>query len=158
MNRFFYTTMPSPIGKLLLAGDEQGLKEIRFDPSPIPSTYKKETSCFMEHCAQLKAYFAGELKEFHLKIYPQGAMFQLKVWKELQKIPYGQTISYKEQAQRISSPNACRAVGAANGKNPIPIIIPCHRVIGADGGLTGYAGGLRIKQTLLNIENPNRLL
>lgn len=157
MIRFFYNTMSSPVGELALAGDEQGLKEIRFESNPVPGAYKKDPHGFKEHLTQLRAYFAGELKEFHLEIHPQGTLFQLKVWKELMKIPYGKTITYKEQALRISNPSAYRAVGAANGRNPIPIIIPCHRVIGADGRLTGYAGGLNIKQTLLNIENPSRL-
>ena len=101
---------------------------------------------------QLKAYFAGELENFDLSLSPQGTPFQQKVWSELQKIPYGKTISYGELARRIGNPKASRAVGLANGSNPISIVIPCHRVIGANGKLTGYGGGLPIKEKLLALE------
>jgi methylated-DNA-[protein]-cysteine S-methyltransferase len=101
---------------------------------------------------QLRAYFAGTLEKFHLPLSPQGTQFQLGVWKRLCDIPYGETISYGELARRIGNPNASRAVGLANGSNPIPIIIPCHRVIGSNGKLTGYGGGLPIKEKLLALE------
>ncbi len=101
---------------------------------------------------QLRVYFAGELKEFDLPLAPDGTPFQQKVWRELCKIPYGETISYGELARRIDNPNASRAVGLANGSNPIPIIIPCHRVIGSNGKLTGYGGGLPIKEKLIALE------
>lgn len=101
---------------------------------------------------QLRAYFAGELHEFHLTLNPQGTPFQLKVWERLRGIPYGQTVSYGELARRIGNSNASRAVGLANGSNPIPIVIPCHRVIGSSGALVGYGGGLDIKQKLLALE------
>ena len=101
---------------------------------------------------QLKAYFAGELENFDLPLSPQGTPFQQRVWGELQKIPYGDTISYGELARRIGNPKASRAVGLANGSNPISIVIPCHRVIGANGKLTGYGGGLPIKEKLLALE------
>lgn len=101
---------------------------------------------------QLHGYFSGELESFDLELSPQGTPFQQRVWKELLKIPYGETISYGELARRIGNPNASRAVGLANGSNPIPIIIPCHRVIGSNGKLTGYGGGLPIKERLLALE------
>jgi methylated-DNA-[protein]-cysteine S-methyltransferase len=105
-----------------------------------------------EAVRQLRAYFAGELQAFDLPLAPQGTPFQLAVWKHLCEIPYGETISYGELARRIGNPNASRAVGLANGSNPIPIVIPCHRVIGSNGKLTGYGGGLPIKEKLLGLE------
>jgi methylated-DNA-[protein]-cysteine S-methyltransferase len=107
---------------------------------------------------QLNEYFAGKRRAFDLPLAPRGTDFQLACWNELQQIPFGGTISYSELARRIARPNAVRAVGAANGANPIPIIIPCHRVIGANGTLTGYGGGLHIKRALLAIEQPQRTL
>jgi methylated-DNA-[protein]-cysteine S-methyltransferase len=101
----------------------------------------------------LKAYFRGELKEFDLPLEMQGTEFQLRVWNELRAIPYGETISYAQLAGRIGNPKAVRAVGLANGSNPIPIIVPCHRVIGSDGSLTGFGGGLATKKKLLELEN-----
>jgi methylated-DNA-[protein]-cysteine S-methyltransferase len=112
-----------------------------------------------EPVRQLRAYFAGELKDFDLPLAPKGTEFQQNVWAELCKIPYGETISYGELARRIGNPNASRAVGLANGSNPIPVVIPCHRVIGANGKLTGYGGGLPIKERLLALEKKQlRLL
>jgi methylated-DNA-[protein]-cysteine S-methyltransferase len=108
-----------------------------------------------EAVRQLSEYFAGERKEFDFPLAPEGTEFQRAVWKRLQEIPYGQTISYGELARRVGNPKASRAVGAANGKNPIPIVIPCHRVIGADGKLTGFGGGLPIKEALLAIERSS---
>ena len=105
-----------------------------------------------ETIRQLRAYFAGELETFDLALAPQGTPFQLAVWNRLCEIPYGETISYGELARRIGNPNASRAVGLANGSNPIPIVIPCHRVIGSNGKLTGYGGGLPIKEKLLALE------
>jgi methylated-DNA-[protein]-cysteine S-methyltransferase len=105
-----------------------------------------------ETVRQLRAYFAGELETFELDLAPEGTPFQQKVWSELLNIPFGETISYGELARRIGNPNASRAVGLANGSNPIPIIIPCHRVIGSNGKLTGYGGGLPIKEKLLALE------
>ncbi len=108
---------------------------------------------------QLRAYFAGELTEFDVRLAPRGTEFQLNVWQHLCKIPYGETISYGELARRVGNPRASRAVGLANGSNPIPIIIPCHRVIGSKGNLTGYGGGLLIKEKLLALEQKQlRLL
>jgi methylated-DNA-[protein]-cysteine S-methyltransferase len=152
----FFTEMPSPIGPLLLASNDSGLRMIRFNRSrpasrPDPA-WKKDAAALKEPIRQLRAYFAGELEEFDLPLAPQGTPFQLEVWMRLCDIPYGETISYGELARRIGNPKASRAVGLANGSNPIPIIIPCHRVIGSNGKLTGYGGGLPIKEKLLALE------
>jgi methylated-DNA-[protein]-cysteine S-methyltransferase len=109
-----------------------------------------------EAIRQLRAYFAKKLTRFDLPLQPEGTPFQIEVWRELQTIPYGKVISYGELAKRIGKPRASRAVGGANGSNPIPIIIPCHRVIGSNGKLTGYAGGLHIKEALLKLESARR--
>lgn len=151
-----YTRMESPVGPLLLAADNSGLREILFvngrhAAKPDPA-WREDATPLAETMRQLRAYFAGELQEFDLPLAPQGTEFQLKVWKRLCEIPYGATISYGELARRIGNPNASRAVGLANGSNPIPIIIPCHRVIGSNGKLTGYGGGLPIKEKLLELE------
>lgn len=154
--RVSYTYLESPIGKLLLAGDAQGLQQILFSTDGRPATpdpeWIEDDSALADAIGQLKAYFAGELETFDLSLSPQGTPFQQKVWSELQKIPYGKTISYGELARRIGNPNAGRAVGLANGANPISIVIPCHRVIGSNGKLTGYGGGLPIKEKLLALE------
>ena len=148
--------MASPIGPLLLAAEDSGLREIRFangeHPASPDSTWQEDPSQLVEPIRQLRAYFAGELETFDLPLKPQGTPFQIKVWKLLCDIPYGETISYGELARRIGNPKASRAVGLANGSNPIPIIIPCHRVIGSNGKLTGYGGGLPIKEKLLALE------
>jgi methylated-DNA-[protein]-cysteine S-methyltransferase len=146
----------SPVGILTLAADDAGLRQINFrcdgQPAPVDSSWVEDASTFSEATRQLLAYFAGELEDFDLPLAPLGTAFQQKVWSELRNIPYGQTISYGELAGRIGNPKASRAVGLANGSNPIPIIIPCHRVIGANGKLTGYGGGLEIKEKLLALE------
>ena len=151
-----YAQIPSPIGPLLLAADDSRLSLIWFlnknQPSPANPTWKEDASALNETVRQLRAYFAGELETFDLPLAPKGTPFQQKVWTELCGIPYGETISYGELARRIGNPNASRAVGLANGSNPIPIIIPCHRVIGSNGKLTGYGGGLPIKEKLLALE------
>jgi methylated-DNA-[protein]-cysteine S-methyltransferase len=156
VNTNFYTQIDSPIGGLLLAADDTGLHTILFingkhSAQPDPS-WKKDAAPLQETIRQLRAYFAGELETFDLPLAPQGTAFQLKVWKLLCDIPYGETISYGELARRIGNPKASRAVGLANGSNPIPIVIPCHRVIGSNGKLTGYGGGLPIKEKLLALE------
>jgi len=152
----FYTHLPSPIGSLLLAADSTGLREITFPKNGIPAPaqfgWTEDSSAFSDIICQLRAYFAGELEIFNLPLSPRGTPFQQRVWKELCHIPYGETISYGQLATRIGNPNASRAVGLANGSNPIPIIIPCHRVIGSNGKLTGYGGGLPIKEKLLALE------
>jgi methylated-DNA-[protein]-cysteine S-methyltransferase len=154
--RLSYTYLKSPIGTLLLAGDAEGLQQILFSTDGRPATpdpeWIEDSSALAEVVRQLNAYFAGELENFDLSLSPQGTPFQQKVWAELQKIPYGKTLSYGEVARRIGNPKASRAVGLANGSNPISIVIPCHRVIGANGKLTGYGGGLPIKERLLALE------
>ena len=151
-----FTQIESPLGALLLASDEQGLREINFmdgrHPARPKPEWQEQAAALKETIRQLRAYFAGELRDFDLPLAPQGTEFQQNVWAELCKIPYGETISYGELARRIGNPNASRAVGLANGSNPIPVIIPCHRVIGANGKLTGYGGGLPIKEKLLALE------
>ena len=152
----FYCYMDSPIGNLFLAGDQEGLKYINFpkekkpvDPQP---GWLEMPAFFTSAVAELKEYFAGKRQEFSIETRPEGTDFQLSVWRELQKVPYGKTVSYGELAEMVGNPKASRAVGAANGANPIPIVIPCHRVIGASGGLTGFGGGLDVKQFLLELE------
>ncbi len=151
-----YTRIASPVGPLLLAADDAGLREILFVHGRTPghprSTWRENAAPLKETMRQLRAYFAGKLENFDLPLAPQGTRFQLDVWKRLCEIPYGDTISYGELAKRIGNPKASRAVGLANGQNPIPIIIPCHRVIASDGKLTGYGGGLPIKEKLLALE------
>jgi len=156
-NAMTYTSMESPIGPLLLAGDERGLSLVYFvngrRPKSPPGTWVEDKKRFKEVVRQLQAYFEGKLKDFDLPLVLEGTEFQLLVWRNLQKIPYGETVSYGQLARRIGSPDAARAVGLANGSNPIPIIIPCHRVIGSNGDLTGFGGGLPIKKKLLALES-----
>ena len=116
------------------------------------TSWTRTPSALPEVKRQLEQYFAGRRRKFDLRLAPQGTAFQRKVWKELLKIPYGKTLSYGSLAGRIGDPRAARAVGTANGRNPISIIIPCHRVIGSTGRLTGYAGGLKVKEALLRLE------
>lgn len=145
------TVYESSIGPLTIVVDEAGAVEM------IHFGIRDDVAVFgADRCAdvvrQLAEYLRGERHDFDLRLAPRGTEFQLAVWHELQRIPYGTTISYAELARRIGKPAAMRAVGAANGANPIPIVIPCHRVIGANGTLTGYAGGIERKQTLLELE------
>ena len=151
-----YRPLITPIGPLLLAGDAAGLRFVLFSRgrksvAPRPE-WEPDRGLLDEPVRQLSAYFAGKLREFELAVAPEGTSFQREVWSELQRIPYGETISYGEVARRIGNPKAVRAVGLANGSNPISIIIPCHRVIGSNGSLTGYGGGLPTKQALLALE------
>lgn len=152
-----YTTLKSPIGSLLLAGDEIGLRLVHFASGRRPKSpqrdWTEDMSPFREVIRQLQAYFEGKLKVFDLPLVLEGTEFQLLVWRNLQKIPYGETVSYGQLARRIWKPEASRAVGLANGSNPIPIIIPCHRVIGSNGDLTGFGGGLHVKKKLLALES-----
>jgi methylated-DNA-[protein]-cysteine S-methyltransferase len=151
-----FTKIESPVGPLLLACNDAGLSEINFVNGRHSvrgkPEWREDAAALKEPIRQLRAYFAGELEDFDLPLAPQGTLFQQKVWSELCEIPYGETICYGELARRIGNPNASRAVGLANGSNPIPIVIPCHRVIGANGKLTGYGGGLPIKEKLLALE------
>lgn len=157
MNTRSYTWYESPVGPLLLAGSRAGLNYVSFSSGrhavAIDPDWREDGSVFDGVIEQLCEYFAGERKTFSLTLIPEGTEFQRAVWSELRNIPYGETISYKELADRIGKPKAVRAVGAANGANPIPIIIPCHRVIGNDGSLTGFGGGLPLKKRLLQLES-----
>jgi methylated-DNA-[protein]-cysteine S-methyltransferase len=144
------TLHPSPVGDLLLTADDEGRLTglwLRHDGSPTGGD-----GPFAAVHEQLDAYFAGELQEFDLPLAPHGTPFQVRVWDELTRIPYAETISYKELALRLGDPKLVRAVGTANGRNPLSIIVPCHRVIGADGTLVGYGGGLERKRWLLDHE------
>jgi methylated-DNA-[protein]-cysteine S-methyltransferase len=151
-----YVWEESPVGRLLVAGDAEGLRFVLFGDgrssvSPLPA-WRENPRPLAEAVRQLRAYFDGTLRRFDLPLAPEGTPFQQRVWRELCGIPYGETISYGELAQRIGNPNASRAVGLANGSNPISIVIPCHRVIGTSGKLTGYGGGLKNKEWLLTLE------
>lgn len=151
-----YTYLDSPVGELLVVGNEQGLIAIEFsadgERAALQPDWQQADEPFEEARRQLEAYFAGQLREFNLPLAPRGTPFQLATWRELWKIPYGETITYAELARRIGRPRAVRAVGAANGRNPLAIVVPCHRVIGSNGRLVGYGGGLDIKRKLLEIE------
>jgi methylated-DNA-[protein]-cysteine S-methyltransferase len=150
-NTFRY--LESPIGTLTLIETEDGtLNEIFFSGQETPPGIEPAQSAESMAGRQLEEYFAGKRKQFQLNLQPKGTEFQRQVWKELLNVPYGETRSYLQIAEAIGKPTATRAVGAANGANPIPIIIPCHRVIGANGSLTGYGGGLDIKTKLLELE------
>ncbi|RLC23472.1 MAG: cysteine methyltransferase [Deltaproteobacteria bacterium] len=155
----YYCYFKAPLGRLLLTGNDL-LESLHFPQGKTrkePETdwvYKEKL--FLGAMEQLEAYFKGELTQFDLELNAQGTQFQKMVWQELVKIPYGEIISYSELAKRIGNPNASRAVGMANGKNPISIIIPCHRVIGKNGSLTGFGGGLEVKKNLLEFEKRNK--
>lgn len=150
------TTIDSPIGALTLVGVDGVLTGLymhdRRDAPPAEASGIHDASAFVDVVAQLAAYFRGELTEFDAPLLLTGTPFQQRVWTALREIPYGETVSYGELAAGIGQPTASRAVGLANGRNPIAIIVPCHRVIGADGRLTGYGGGLPRKQHLLSLE------
>ncbi|CDP88693.1 MULTISPECIES: methylated-DNA--[protein]-cysteine S-methyltransferase [Mycolicibacterium] len=150
-----YRTMDSPVGLLTLAGRDGKLMHLRMvDQTYEPSRegWEADDTAFGEAVEQLSEYFVGERTEFDLELDMVGTQFQRRVWQALQAIPYGETCSYGEIARQIGSPSAFRAVGLANGHNPIGIIVPCHRVIGANGSLTGYGGGLDRKRALLELE------
>ena len=155
----YYTYMESPVGRLLLAGDETGLQRVAFaeggkalQPGP---DWRNDALPLRQAVAQLNAYFAGDLRTFDLPLRMEGTPFQLAVWRALRDIPYGETASYGEIARRVGTPQGSRAVGLANGSNPIAIVVPCHRVIGSNGKLTGYGGGLNNKETLLALERKH---
>lgn len=152
----YYSTMDSPVGRLLLAGDDDALKLISFPKDRYARSaepdWRQDDGPFREIVRQLGAYFAGDLTDFDLPLDPRGTPFQLAVWRALRTIPYGETRSYGQLAKAIGRPTASRAVGAANGANPLPIVVPCHRVIGSTGKLTGFGGGLPIKAALLTLE------
>jgi methylated-DNA-[protein]-cysteine S-methyltransferase len=149
-----FTVVDSPIDELLLVADDEGLRRLHMLPHAISSDWRRadDDPILATARRQLDAYFAGALTEFDLPLAPEGTAFQRLVWDGLRTIPYGETRSYGELAEEIGAPGAARAVGLANGRNPIAVIIPCHRVIGADGSLTGFGGGLPRKRTLLSLE------
>jgi methylated-DNA-[protein]-cysteine S-methyltransferase len=144
------------IGVLTLAADDQGLRYVFFPEGrntlPVQDDWRRRPERFGEVKRQLAAYFKRELNSFDLDLAPEGTDFQLRVWAALARIPYGTVATYKSIAEAVGNPRAVRAVGGATGKNPIPIIIPCHRVIGSNGSLTGFGGGLRTKSLLLDLE------
>lgn len=144
-----FCVMDSPVGHLLIEADELGLTALDRTDKPLSPP---DTPLLAEAVRQLSAYFDGTLTDFDLPLHMTGTPFQLRCWQALRTIPYGETISYGEQARRIGSPRATRAVGGANHRNPISIVVPCHRVIGANGSLTGYGGGLDMKRWLLEHE------
>src|ERR671937_2578160 len=146
-----YTYLRSPLGDLLLFGDEQALRGVYMD-AKAPPAWRRSDEAFAAAGEQLDQYFAGERRDFDLPLDLRGTPFQRRVWNALLTIPYGETRSYGEIAEQIGAPGAARAVGLANGHNPIAIIVPCHRVIGASGSLTGYGGGLDRKRSLLALE------
>ena len=152
----------TPAGRLLLAGDESGLRRIDFQNGRRPqrpgSGWQQRADAFDDVVAQLTEYFAGRRRKFELSLAPEGTPFQQRVWRALLDVPYGATVSYAQLAASIGQPTASRAVGLANGSNPLPIVIPCHRVIGANGKLTGYGGGLPIMERLLALERGARRL
>jgi methylated-DNA-[protein]-cysteine S-methyltransferase len=152
-----YTTIESPIGELLLLGDDQALRGLYVQDGRkrmrIAPDWEQAASPFANVAAQLDEYFDGRRTTFDVPLAMHGTTFERRVWRALQGIPYGETASYGEVARRIGQPSAARAVGLANGRNPISIIVPCHRVIGANGALRGYGGGLERKRILLDVEN-----
>ena len=151
-----YTTVESPIGELLLLGDGGALRGLYMQEGRKPGTvsrgWARDPEAFAAVREQLGEYFAGDRRSFDLPLEPAGSPFQLQVWRALREIDYGETLSYGELARRIGRPNAPRAVGAANGANPLSVVIPCHRLVGADGTLTGYGGGIERKRLLLDLE------
>ena len=147
----FHSRMTSPIGELLLTSDGKSLTGLHMEPHDEPAG-RRDDAVLRPFRDQLRAYFAGELREFDVPLALDGTEFQRKVWAALRKIPYGKTISYAELARRVGQPGAARAVGSANGRNPVGLIVPCHRVIAADGTLGGYGGGLDRKRWLLDHE------
>ena len=144
---------PTPVGPLLLTADDGALTGLYLGAKPVPGERDDDDPFLREVAAQLGAYFAGRLRDFDVPLAPRGTPFQQSVWEQLRLIPYGTTTTYGTLARRLDNPNACRAVGLANGRNPISIIVPCHRVIGANGALVGFGGGMGAKRTLLDLES-----
>lgn len=149
----FWTVIDTPIDPLLLVGDPTGLHELHFTPHEPPAGLPRDTDGVLDPAVtQLGEYFAGDRVDFDLALCPAGSTFQQKVWMALRDIPYGRTATYGEIATELGQPTASRAVGLANGRNPLAVIVPCHRVIGANGALTGFGGGLERKRWLLDHE------
>jgi methylated-DNA-[protein]-cysteine S-methyltransferase len=146
-----FSFIESPVGNLLVSRNEQGLTSISFRGLPHED-WTRNDDAFDDVREQLRAYFAKQLRVFTLPLAPRGTPFQLECWRALRDIPYGETRSYSQIARIIGKPDAVRAVGAANGANPLPIVVPCHRVIGSNGSLTGFGGGLAAKRFLLDLE------
>jgi len=157
---YSYWIWSSPVGALLLVNDGKGLCRLQFQngahPLAIDPQWKKQRAPFTMAIQQLEAYFAGRLQRFTIPLSLEGTEFQRSVWRALKTIPYGTTISYGAISKKIGNPKASRAVGAANGQNPVSIIVPCHRVIGSTGKLVGYGGGLPIKTALLELEQSKK--
>ncbi len=160
MSEIRYRIIGSPVGFITIVGDDDAVIELRMDDEAHPpdghDDRVADERAFESVVDQLDAYFAGELTDFDVRLRLDGTEFQRRVWAGLLEIPYGETISYGELATRIGQPTASRAVGLANGRNPVAIIVPCHRVIGSTGSLTGYGGGLDRKRTLLDLEKARR--
>lgn len=155
-DRTRFAIMPSPIGRILLAGDGVSLSHVSLldgvrplDPAP---DWLEDPGAMADATYQMKEYFGGLRVNFDLRLAPRGTAFQIRVWQAVQAVPYGQTISYAGLARQLNKPTAVRAVGAANGRNPLPIVVPCHRVIGSNGDLTGYGAGIAVKRELLELE------
>ena len=148
----YYTRIASPVGPLLLAVSERGLMALEFDRGDVADAWVESRERNAACARQLEEYFAGQRRQFDLPLDLRGTDFQKRCWQELLTIPYGETRSYADIARAIGNPSAVRAVGLANGQNPVAIIVPCHRVIGSDGSLTGYGGGLETKRKLLELE------
>ena len=148
----FTTTVDSPIGPLLLTSDGSALTRLLIGDEPDPAWSTEPCAVLVRAVEQLAEYFAGVRTDFDLPLAPSGTDFQLRVWQALREIPYARTATYGELAARVGNVNASRAVGLANGRNPISIVVPCHRVIGANGKLVGYGGGLERKRLLLDLE------
>lgn len=150
MSLYFYAT---DFGNFGIAEQNGGITHLFFEEDPLPQNMPiHETPRIREAAAQLRSYLAGELTSFSLPLKPTGTPFFQKAWAHLCAIPYGKTVTYKEMAAKMGSPKAARAIGLANNRNPIPIIIPCHRIIGSNGSLTGYRGGIELKQKLIELE------
>jgi methylated-DNA-[protein]-cysteine S-methyltransferase len=146
-----FTVLPSPIGDLLLTAEDGRLTRLLMDAEPDPS-WRRDDGGLRRFTEQVDAYFAGALTDFDVDVAPAGTPFQRRVWSALREIPYGETWSYGRLATRVGNPKAARAVGLANGRNPISIVVPCHRVVGSDGRLVGYGGGMDRKRLLLDLE------
>lgn len=142
----------SPVGPLTLEAGAHALTRLGFGPPTAAAAEDQPAPALAATAAQLREYFAGERTLFELDLEPAGTPFEQCVWAAVRAIPYGETATYAEIARRVGAPRACRAVGRANGRNPIAVIVPCHRVVGSDGSLTGYAGGLGMKRALLDLE------
>jgi methylated-DNA-[protein]-cysteine S-methyltransferase len=158
VSTLYFTLHPYPMGILALVAGDEGLEQIRFEGIPPSNAVLSDDHPVLKEAGrQLDAWFNRDLRDFDLPLVLKGTPFQILAWQALRQIPYGTTRSYTEQAKAIGAPAAVRAVGAANGRNPIPIVVPCHRVIGSNGKLTGFGGGLPVKRYLLDLESNPRL-